>query len=1416
MSTPPIEPTKEVRFSVVMYGGVSLAIYINGVAQELFHLSRATAAVETAQNLPVAISGKAIRGSERVYRKLSYLVGDDALLESYRQYLTLLGRIWDDPQATTEDVKSFETRLRKLVDDAKGSGNKNYQDHANALIELWERARSGTDDAQKRFKELIETDGPNPCEHYLADDKPISVRFIIDVLSGTSAGGINAIYLAKAFANNQQIDQLKDLWINEGDIELLLNDKESVRGTGLLNQSPPQSLLNSRRMYSKLLRSLNDMEESNPSQENFDSPFVDELDLFITTTDIEGVPVPLRLSDNVVFERRHRNVFHFRYGKAEVVGAHFNDFRAKLNPFLAFAARCTSSFPFAFEPMRLSDINEVLNIFGGEQKEHQSDSEVWQRFFQEELDPRTGSPVKPSRSAIRSFGDGGYLDNKPFSHATDTLINRQSEVPVDRKLIYIEPSPEHPEDFPSFAQKPNALKNVKAAVLDLPTYETIREDLQRILERNQLIERVNRIISGIEKDLNNLIRSASDQEKAAWVPAIGTGPGTGPLTEPTKPSAGTGTSKSDSSVDWSKRDLAEVAQTYGRYILPYRRLRIASVTDDIAKLIARLLNFDENSDQFLAIRCIVRVWREDNFVDFRKDKPDAPTVNGFLWKYDFAYRLRRLNFIRSRIDQLTLLEPLLIKELKSYVESLKVLATERLDWDKIAETHPQVRLLKEAETLLPFLENPLPEYRDEFRDVLRFIKVELNEVFRDLRTRARLLRSRESKAADQKVVTNPLLRYITKLNITGASLNEILGTTNSGGLNDENLAKDEESCFERAKAFLRDPRGETNEMLAKVGEELAVQLGLAFESARTKCRALFDVKQTPEAISASGLAILETNRDLLKSEMATAIRGFLSYYFHNFDDYDQISFPILYETEVGEADVIEVIRVSPEDATSLIDERKELRNSPDPAKARKKLAGVALHHFGAFLDRVWRQNDIMWGRLDGAERLIDALLPGKLNEEVRKQLTREANLAILKEELRPESFRAFQSIVAESVLAAGAGTPIRVAIQKSMGRLQDVSQRRRLEKILSLSIGDDELLDFMSKGYEVNRQLDSKAMLTTISRSTQIIGNMFEQLANDNGLEGKRLRWIAQLGRLFWGLVEVAVPNTILNRLASHWLYLLYIFEVVTILGGILLSRSGAQQFGWTALAITLFTNVVVLLLKDKMRGIGQVTSVAVLLVVGLVLALVAIGALKVAGLFGFTVEAATPLTWLSLKAYELFEYAGPLKSKMAYISVLALAILVIWVLRQAGENRLGPLARWFRKNDLDHDFKNIKLKRLTKRDMVNVRLLSDNGQPVYDVIAQLSAAPPLNWINRFETKWQKLNPSTPMRVYGDIVSFNTDQTNLKSVWSDATQLVRDTNKEYAAALKEQNNEIAVIQKAQLDREEQARNNKWQDFKELN
>ena len=49
-----IDYTQEVRFAVVMYGGVSLAIYINGIAQELLSMVRSTPEPKNGKSVPTA------------------------------------------------------------------------------------------------------------------------------------------------------------------------------------------------------------------------------------------------------------------------------------------------------------------------------------------------------------------------------------------------------------------------------------------------------------------------------------------------------------------------------------------------------------------------------------------------------------------------------------------------------------------------------------------------------------------------------------------------------------------------------------------------------------------------------------------------------------------------------------------------------------------------------------------------------------------------------------------------------------------------------------------------------------------------------------------------------------------------------------------------------------------------------------------------------------------------------------------------------------------------------------------------------------------------------------------------------------------------------------------------------------------
>ena len=50
----------------------------------------------------------------------------------------------------------------------------------------------------------------------------VRTRVVVDVISGTSAGGINGVFLAKAIAHDLSQQSLRDLWFAEADIGKLL------------------------------------------------------------------------------------------------------------------------------------------------------------------------------------------------------------------------------------------------------------------------------------------------------------------------------------------------------------------------------------------------------------------------------------------------------------------------------------------------------------------------------------------------------------------------------------------------------------------------------------------------------------------------------------------------------------------------------------------------------------------------------------------------------------------------------------------------------------------------------------------------------------------------------------------------------------------------------------------------------------------------------------------------------------------------------------------------------------------------------------------------------------------------------------------------------------------------------------------
>jgi patatin-related protein len=1036
-----------------MYGGVSLAIYNNGVAQELLNMARATATVprEGTKDQPEKEWDPLIKdnlpGAMGVYRKLG-------------QYL----------------------------------GIQNKEERATLL----------------RSKEVSKAD-------------PIRTHLIVDVISGTSAGGINGVFLAKALARDQNMQGLKNLWLSEGDLGKLLNDKHSLKGArGFGLKQPQQSLLNSQRMYYKLLDALDTMGKSSATKSEAEpSPLVGELDLFITTTDIDGVPLPIDLFDDVVYERRYKNVFHFRYSTEATTGKDRDDFVKANDPFLAFAARCTSSFPFAFEAMRLCDITEIAKAFPPYVDKSAATND-WDKFFSDymrnslfDLDleardikatgtlPGTGTEDQKLADAEselrrafrqRSFGDGGYLDNKPFSYATSMLTRRFADCAVDRKLLYVEPTPEHPELTSRRTDVPDFAENVRAAALDLPRQETIREDIDRVYDRNVLLERVITLGKEVDADLRAHHTTSLTGEQ------------------------------------FQQKDLDQTIQHYGVAYGAYHRLRVAEITTLLAELIARAAGHDPSSDATIAIRELVSAWRRSSYrARLNAGASNQPTENQFLYDFDIRYELRRQAFLNRRIN--------LIIELDKDAESFLEAVSKTGYWPGTV----RVADIKNGE-------------RENFqRELNRLKKDEIAPILKGARSAEETLLDRNLE------IGQDLCAAIGKLKIGWPELKSIL-ECNAG------IERDD-----KADAILNESDRES-----VLGDLAGI------------IRRGFQIKKTSDS-----------TRPTAASDGTLAARACIDHYRANYILYDLITYPVQYGSGAGEASIVDVFRISPEDAGTL------MKESTDKSKG-EKLAGRTLMSFGAFLDERWRRNDMLWGHLDGAERIISALLPDKKDRKLRIELIQEAHRGIITQEIVEEKNRDAVCGVLSNALANRATQEDNGAnVVKFVTEIRDqYRQEWSAEQITDLTTGRP-----------LDRHLPAEQALQYISRSTNITGNMFTGLAESYRLvPAKRFAsWMAFSGTALGNLVAVAVPDRLPSLFFRHWLRLLYFFAIALILIGLVVPA--VKLTGWEVLGIVMGLHALVAglraFIKGKLSG-DSVRAAAKAAIAFVPAALVALGIVRV------------------------------------------------------------------------------------------------------------------------------------------------------------------------------------------------------------
>lgn len=1142
---PPADPATaeysgEIRFGVVMYGGVSLAIYINGVANELFEMACAT------PRFGVTIERDKESCTREIYRRLSWLIGNADLRAQYAQRIAAGAR----PPAPAGQFDAGPADAWGQVDTASYS----------------------------------------------------QIRLVVDVISGTSAGGINGVFLAKALANGEQFGVLKDLWVNEGDIGLLLNDKRSYGGMvpELVNRSDkPNSLLNSDRMYKKLYDAMGAMPALKvaswpPGKRG--SPLVEEVDLFITTTDIEGSAVPLRLFDKVVYERRYKQNFRFSYPNGVTESG--NDFDAVNNPFLAFASRCTSSFPFAFEPMTLAALTR-LKIDGGPPGVGR-----WKAFFANL--PRI--EMQQNAHEYRAFGDGGYLDNKPFTYVVETLSQRFSSVPMERKLVFVEPSPKQidPLRLPDPLNPPDALENSLAALTGIPRYETIREDLQSVLQRNRRIERVERLVRAGEIDMENQA-GANPFHKA--LRAGGTLPA------------------------WSSLKLSEMVDYYSVAYLPYQRLRNFAVTDALADRLGLRWGIDRESDLQYGLRALVRVWRERNFHD--EGDGGRETTNAFLDQFDFDYRLRRLGFLLRKIDQLTRLWH---KRCAGPLDTSPGTASKPAFLSEVERQ--MVEHLPEPYRMLPATLNK-HQLQDGLR-VLGSLKAGLIDV------RGALLAARHASdilagnAAALDLTLSAELKEVLHLVLGKASAGELkLSAADSAEPVPVALDPDalrlasisrtlQEGVLFRANALFA---AAANGQRTRLQE--ALELDLEAMSVKRSARRPQEAKPPMEGISERAWILLgkpefdplsippvkvhaapDTSRadahaagplHDLNAEAACVLRQFLGDYYLRFDSFDQMSFPLYYDTGTGEPSTVEVVRISPVDATNLIDEASDSLH-------RRKLAGTALANFGAFLDRRWRLNDNMWGRLDGAERLIQALLPMSDDdtEVVRRELIERAHQYILREALVPEGNEDLADLVLKALddVPGSGNTSERLKALLAQLWTGNPVARGRLGAVLTSLLSERGLMDYVRGAREVDREPDPKATLESAARAVTIAGRVLEGISAKSGNGSRVSRWLARLGLMLQGIVAVSVPGALKHRWWTHGVQVLYAFEVFAIFVAILFGSPDMRELALTAFGVTLGVHLLTLIAGDVMRERKRWLRLTMIILLASLIGLAALGAL--------------------------------------------------------------------------------------------------------------------------------------------------------------------------------------------------------------
>lgn len=514
--------------------------------------------------------------------------------------------------------------------------------------ELWQLARASRDfhrdDAPRSgvdavYRSLLE---------HIADSKGLRLRVLPDIMSGASAGGINAVFLAQAIYSGQSLEPLTDLWLEIADVDQLVDPEAkptwrmskfyaqpfanwllSRPGSDIADTVAPETRREVRRKMSHLIRGrwfeppFSGIGFSCMLERAFAAmeatvaeapllPAGHPLDLYVTATDFHGYLELLRLhSPPVVEDTEHRTPITFRVRTPAKGGENLT------NPLeLVFAARATASFPGAFPPLRLEEMDQLILRSG----------RAWpgRDAFLDRI-----IPVHVDRGTIDgvSLIDGSVLVNKPFAGAISALPGRPAQREVDRRIVYVDPRPDRFSNRGAGLNEPvGFFSAIFGSLSTIPREQPIRDNLEQLDQQSREAERTSRIVTALRPQVEAAV------EKLFGLTLF--------LDSPTPARLGA----------WRRKAQQAAAEQAGYSFHSYAQAKFSGIVMRLSRLVldaAPRLMLDDPAP----IEAVLREELGRRGLDMLADPSGGATDEAiaFFREHDIGFRIRRLRLLARRL-----------------------------------------------------------------------------------------------------------------------------------------------------------------------------------------------------------------------------------------------------------------------------------------------------------------------------------------------------------------------------------------------------------------------------------------------------------------------------------------------------------------------------------------------------------------------------------------------------------------------------------------------------------------------------------------------------------------------------------------------------------------------------------------------